>query len=482
MLKHILFVSILFCATCFEMSCASSVKDKDTTAIKGNTMDTLPAAGKPLFKDFMGINGHVTFKPALYGQVCRLVRSYHNIEWDAKAPGDTLSIPVTLNHINWKNDVYGPWKTAGFETDICLQFLSFGVGSAHYQQLWKGHEQWGYDYAKAMAKYYGPSGNEKLSTSFEIDNEPGNRFDPQLFSTLFTKMAQGIRDGDPKLKIVTPAVVAGKGDNYSQGLNSFYGDKNILPLYDVINLHTYATMDKTAANDNSWHRSFPEDKSLQYLKVIDEAITWRNQYARGKEVWITEFGYDACTPAAMKQRKDWALKLNWQGATDLQQAQYLVRSFLVFAARDVQRAYLYFYNDEDEASFHAASGLTRHFSPKMSFWAVKQLYQSLGDYRFRRMVTQKEGELYVFEFELSNDPKSLIWVAWSPTGATTEHKDGYQPKEIKTVLDKLPALPQHVTGMATADTPPPAVAWEKAGDKAISIVIGESPVYITMHK
>lgn len=474
MRKDLLLANVLFCFAGLALSCASSQPEQAT--------DTIPVVAKPLFKDFMGINGHVSFKPALYGQVCRLVRSYHNIDWDAKAPGDTLSIPVTVNHINWKNDVYSPWKKAGFETDICLQFMGFGVGAPGYEQLWAGHEQWGYDYGKAMAAYYGPSGNEKLSTSFEIDNEPGNRFEPALFKTLFIKMATGIRAGDSKMKIVTPAVMAGKGDSYSQGLNGMYADKAILPLYDVINLHTYATMEKSATSNNTWNRSFPEDKSLQYLKVIDEAITWRNQHAKEKEIWITEFGYDACTPEAMKQRKDWALKLNWQGASDLQQAQYLVRSFLVFAPRDVQRAYLYYYNDEDEASFHAASGLTRNFVPKMSFWAVKQLYQTLGDYRFRRIVTQKDGELYVYEFEQGNDPESLIWVAWSPTGAATHQKEGYQPHVINATLDSLPGVPISAAAMATADSTAATLAWKKAGDNAITLPVGESPVYIAIRK
>ncbi len=35
---------------------------------------------KPLFKDFMGVNGHtVQFKPELYKSVCRLVRDYHRL-------------------------------------------------------------------------------------------------------------------------------------------------------------------------------------------------------------------------------------------------------------------------------------------------------------------------------------------------------------------------------------------------------------------
>ena len=470
MLKKYFF---LICFAGIGISCSNSTAEQKS--------DTTAAEGKPLFKDFMGINGHVTFKPDLYKQVCKLVRSYHNIPWDVKRPGDPFTFPVTVNNINWKKDVYGPWRRAGFETDICLQFVSFGAPAPGYKQLWAGQEEWSYNYGKAAAAYFGPSGNEKLCTSFEIGNEPGKRFDKVLYRTLFKKMAKGIRDGDPKAKIVTPAVTAGKADDYSQGLNDMYADKDILPLYDVINLHTYASLEKSFGDDNTWNRSYPEDKSLQYLKVVDEAIAWRNSHAKDKQVWITEFGYDACTPEAMKQRKGWALKLNWQGSSDLQQAQYLVRSFLAFAIRDVERAYLYYYNDEDEASVHAASGLTRKFKPKMSFWAVKQLYNTLGEYRFRRIVKKEDGKLYVYEFVRGNNPDSLIWVAWSPTGVRTQDKEGYQPREINTTLDHLPGLPLSVTAMATSNGPAPQVAWKKAGDAAIHLTVGESPVYIVMN-
>jgi hypothetical protein len=80
----------------------------------------------------------------------------------------------------------------------------------------------------------------------------------------------------------------------------------------------------------------------------------------------------------MKRRQDWSLKLDWQGNSDLQQAQYLVRSFFAFAERDVRRAYIYFYDDNDSPSVHGCAGLTRNFVPKMSFWAVKQLYGTAG--------------------------------------------------------------------------------------------------------
>ncbi|MFY0254777.1 hypothetical protein ACDQ55_12565 [Chitinophaga sp. 30R24] len=453
------------------------------TGCANTTVNTSPLpidSTKPLFRDFMGINAHVTFKPALYATVCRLVRSYHNIDWDATAPGDSLHIPLTLNHINWQQDVYGPWKATGFETDICLQFNQLGPANSHYRTLWTGHESWAYQYGKAMAAWYGPSGKKQLNTSFEIDNEPGNRFDPQLYRRLFKEMATGIRAGDPKVRIVTPAVTARHADDYSQGLNDMYADPDILPLYDVINLHTYPILPRFAGNDNSWNRSYPEDRSLDYLRVVDAAVAWRNRYAKEKDIWITEFGYDACTPAAMQQRKDWALKLNWQGVSDLQQAQYLVRSFLLFAAMDIQRAYLFYYNDEDEASVHAASGLTRHFIPKPSFWAVKQLYETLGDYRFNRIVKKQDNDLYVYEFVHSRKPGSRMWVAWSPTGTGSQHKEGYVPKEGTVVLDQLPSPPQSIIGMATTAGVAPEIPWQRIGDSVIQLVIGESPLYIVM--
>ncbi|MRG45193.1 hypothetical protein GFS24_08705 [Chitinophaga sp. SYP-B3965] len=452
------------------------------TAKDGNKKTEDSASNKPLMKDFMGINGHFSFKPELYGQVCRLVRNYHNIDWDVKKPGDPITIPNTINNINWKRDVYGPWKTGGFETDICVQFGNFGAGHDHFVEKWKGQEQWSFNYTKAMTSFYGPSGAEKLATSFEIDNEPGRRVDLPVFQSLFVQMAKGMREGDPKAKIVTPTVYAREADDYSQSLLSFYGNTDILPLYDVLNVHTYSTMPKSATNPNNWNRTWPEDTTADYLKVVQETIDWRNTTAPGKEVWVTEFGYDACTPDMMSTRKDWMLKLDWQGHTDLQQAQYLVRSFLAFANMDINRAYLYFYNDDNEASFHAASGLTRKFEPKMSFYAVKQLYETLGSYRFNRVVKQEYGQAYVYEFVNGSDANNKIWVAWSPTGVKSHEKDGYKPKETKVTLTDLPGKAQSAKAMATATGEAANVAFEQQGDNGISLTVGESPTYILIKK
>lgn len=446
----------------------STPEETDTTEI---------AANKPLMKDFMGINGHFQFKPELYNQVCKLVRNYHNLDWDVNKPGDAITIPHTVNGVDWNNDLYKHWKQAGFETDICIQFASLGAGDDFISQ-WAGKDQWAYDYGKAMSKYFGPAG-QNFATTFEIGNEPGQRVDAATWRMIFKQMAKGLRDGDSKAKILTPTIQARTADDYSQDVRDFYGDAEVLPLYDILNVHTYPTLPQGPGNPNSWNRTFPEDESAVFLKVIQEVIDWRNTNATGKQVWVTEFGYDACTPQAMQNRTGWALQLDWQGHTDLQQAQYLVRSFLAFAPMDIDRAYLYYFNDDDEASFHAASGLTRKFVPKTSFYAVKQFYHILGEYRFARIVQKKAGDVYVYEFR--NDAGDIVWVAWSPTGVKSHEKDGYEPRTASVTIDGLPGGVTGVKAMATASAEPAAVTYSVV-DKAITLSIGESPVYISIKK
>lgn len=86
---------------------------------------------RPLLKDFIGINGHFTFKPDLYSQVCRLARNYHNMAWDVNRPGDGPTFPWCVNKVNWKDHVYGRWTGAGVEVDICTSLAASGQKTRH---------------------------------------------------------------------------------------------------------------------------------------------------------------------------------------------------------------------------------------------------------------------------------------------------------------------------------------------------------------
>jgi len=428
-------------------------------------------AQPPCFKDFMGLNAHFAFKPALYRPTCRLVRNYHNLDWDVAAIGNAPTFPVCVNRVDWKH-VYGAWRKEGFEIDLCAQFGRFGHGNPDFRRLWEGQEAWSRTYGREMARYFGPSGAERLVTSIEIDNEPGRKFDDALYRRIFRAMAEGIREGDPQVKIVTCTARARAADDYSKSLDETFGAPDLLPLYDVINAHVYAMLPK-APGRSPWDRSHPEDPAIDYVRLVDEIVAWRDAKAPGKQVWITEFGWDACTDEAFKNRTGWFLKLNWTDVTDLQQAQYLVRSFFVFAAHKVDRAYIYYFDDNDEPAFHAASGLTRKFKPKPSYWAVRHLHQALGEYRLARVVRQEVGSLYVYEFQHGNEPGLSVWAAWSPTGSG---------REAEVTLEGLPGTPAKVERMPTQEGDPPAVEWKPAGPRSIKLTVNESPSYLFFSK
>jgi serine/threonine-protein kinase ATR len=400
----------------------------------------------------MGLNVHtVLFKPELYHPLIRLVRDYHGFKWDV---GDDSSYipryPMARNGVDWLL-LYGTWKKMGYQVDVSLMFDDTPP------KQWKDlpHNARGFGYT--FAKYFGPSGTHPIVASMEIGNEPGNYPDAD-YRTLFENVAKGLREGDPKLKIVTGAADVTPSGRYHKSLETL---KGLNSLYDVINLHTYAQVEGYP----TWKRSYPEDPKIPYLQTVRNVIGWRNRNAPGKEVWITEFGYDSTT---QPQEKEGDFK-QWVGVTDTQQAQYIVRSWLVFSAMDVDRAYLFFFDDNDEPHVHGSSGVTRKFKPKPSFYAVAHLQKSLGDYRFSRKVIEKPGDAYLYEFRHATDPKRKVWVAWSPTGSG---------RETTLTLPKPPGKLAKAERMPLAPGAAESVKPLKGKEDSLQVKIGESPVYL----
>ena len=353
-----------------------------------------------LMRDFIGIDGHtVQFKPELYAPVCRGVRDYHPVVWDLGTnTAEAAPFPVAKNGVDWRK-VYGSWRARDFTIDASLMFESVKTSA------WHNLETDARVYGRGFAKEFGPSSTGRLVQSVEIGNEPGDWSDAD-YSRLFRAMAEGIREGDPKLKIATCNLTTGRSGKYEKNVECV---AKFPELYDVLNIHSYAQLE----NWPTWRRSFPEDPMLpKYLQDIEALIRWRDANAPAKAIWLTEFGYDSSTKPAEKTG-DFA---KWIGVTDEQQAQWLVRSLLVFSAMPIERSYIYFFNDEDQPRLHASAGITRHFQPKPSFHALAHLQRTLGEYRFTRIVTNQPGTMRVHEYAHGSDPKQRIWAAWRPVG------------------------------------------------------------------
>jgi hypothetical protein len=186
---------------------------------------------------------------------------------------------------------------------------------------------------------------------------------------------------------------------------------------------------------------------------------------RGKPVWVTEFGYDSTTKSS-EATGDFS---KWVGVTDTQQAQWLVRSLLVFSSMPVERAYIYFFNDDDQARLHSSSGVTRHFTPKPSYYALAHLQRTLGDYRFVRIVTGEPAGLRVQEYR--NDSNKTVWAVWSPTG---------EGKRFGAILDETPGglLDAQLMPLDAAEAHTKPLARQIAPGR-VEIDADESPLYLT---
>ena len=389
----------------------------------------------------MGLCGHtVQFKPELYAPVTRLVRDYHPMKWDF---GDDTSyapkFPLAKNNVDW-NAVYGSWQKAGYRAHASLMFDDIAPGA------WKDLPRDAFAYGKAYASAFG-----QLLEAAEIGNEPG-KYDDATYRTLFESMARGIRAGEPKMRIATCAANLGKSGAYSKSVDCVAG---LETLYDIINIHNYAEI----TGWPTWERSYAEDPKINFLKDIGHVLAWRAEHAPDKEVWLTEFGWDATT----KPNLTTGDFVKWKGSTETHQALWTVRAFMVLAATGLDRAYLYFFNDDDTPHLHASSGLTRNFVPKPAFYAVAHLQKTLGDFRFEKAV-REDANGFVYQF--GNGAKQQVLVAWKPEAPVARLTLGIGKKRV-VKSERTPLLP------GAPESVRPAIDGEIAVIEA-----SEAPVYI----
>ena len=403
---------------------------------------------------FIGLNVHtVQFKPELYAPVTRVLRNYHPLKWDLG--DDTSSVPpfpMARNRVDWRQ-LYGSWKRAGYRTHATLLFDDILPGA------WKELEHDAHAYGLAFAKAFGPSAKEPMLEAVEIGNEPG-KYDDVTYRRLFEAMARGVREGDSALRIATCAANLGPSGRYSKSVDCLAG---LDGLWDILNIHCYAEVEPWP----TWRRSYPEDPATKFAENVQHVLTWRDEHCAKKEVWVTEFGYDAGTKAPPPSG-DFA---RWQRGTEQQQAMWSVRSFLLLARLGVDRAHLYFFNDSDEPHVHGSSGITRNFEPKPAFHALAWLQRSLGEYRFLRVDREDSSECYAYEFVHGTDSRKRVWAVWKLSG---------DPRIVRLFNDPLRVI--RAERMPLVGGAAEAVAVKQEIEGYLAVEASEHPLMIWLEK
>jgi hypothetical protein len=275
----------------------------------------------------------------------------------------------------------------------------------------------------------------------------------------------GVKNADPDAKLVMGGLA--KPDlNYVKAMKLWadYHRDGEAP-FDVINVHHYCNDGYTQSSGNVGIS--PEEDNLKEL--MKEFVEYRNKYLPGKEVWITEFGYD--THPQSVQRAPAIGSFSQEEV----QAQWLVRSYLELAAAGVDKAAMYMLRDVDPNSstkFNNSgliSSMATGWIPKASWYYVYTMRNMLTGMRFHQEIESGNPNVFVYKFQ--NDDASLAaYAVWCPTGNQTTVED-YQLEILP--IETTAMLVELEKGSIVGNQQPLTIT----GDK-VTIQVSERPVFV----
>ncbi|KAH3852375.1 hypothetical protein DPMN_094881 [Dreissena polymorpha] len=242
-------------------------------------------------------------------------------------------------------------------------------------------------------------------------------------------MSSGIRSIDSTL-IVAPA--AFQADSKYETSN-YIGTRVLQDVainIDVINGHTYSFI-----NDLNGVRrgTYPENK-LSSFNSIKPLVRWRDANTPNKQLWITEWGWDADGAGEDCDATECV--------TEHAQAVYAFRGLMILSRSNVARATWYFYANSDCSTLFCRSGLTSsqttHFQRKTVFGVLEEVLELVGNSYFFGVVQESySGYVYaltnsktqpVFPTDTQAVPGNTSHiVAWLPV-------DINDPKEQRIIL------------------------------------------------
>ncbi|MBM7565366.1 fibronectin type III domain-containing protein [Paenibacillus sacheonensis] len=232
--------------------------------------------------------------------------------------------------------------------------------------------------------------------------------------------------------------------------------------FDALNIHHYSSNGSAGIS--------PEADDLKGR--LAELTDYRNRYMQGKEVWISEFGYDTNQGSPVHAP---SIGTTSQYET---QANWLVRSYLAAAAAGVDKAAMYMLRDVDanDATQYASSGLVTSQAtgqtPKISWYYVYTLKNQLTGMRYAGEQSSGNGNVKIYKFK-SATGNNGAYVIWSPTASNTT-VNGYQLS-----LDGTANAASQVS-MANGDTDGVSSSLSIASNK-VTVNVSERPLFVLVN-
>ena len=237
----------------------------------------------------------------------------------------------------------------------------------------------------------------------------------------------GIKNADPNMKVVMGGLSSLNLDYIKaiQHWAKLHRKDQQFPA-DVLNFHHYSNNygGQTAPPGASAVGVSPEEDHL--FDKLQQIVHYRNQYLPGKELWLSEFGYDT-NPSSPQHAPNIG-----PFSAELVQGQWIVRSFLIIAAAGFDKAQLFTLTDNykgDPKQLFSTCGLLDlaeeqnpftpfpEFKAKTAWYYVYTLKKMLDGFRFQKRIATKNPDLYIYQFVHDENPEQLVYALWSGTSS-----------------------------------------------------------------
>lgn len=221
----------------------------------------------------------------------------------------------------------------------------------------------------------------------------------------------GIKNADPSIKLVMGGL-AGLDLDYIKKMKTWFeqnrSDKQFAA--DVLNFHIYAFKD-----GKSWQGGGPavSPEDAGFREKLAPIVRYRNENLPGKEVWVSEFGWDTNPESVLSPPAI--------GSMDTEEVQgiWLIRAYMAFVAAGVDRAQTFVSRDGDppDKNWFSSSGLMGpkgDFTPKKSWYYVATLKNVLTHMRYMGGETSSNPNILIYKFKDISSPKGA-YVLWAKT-------------------------------------------------------------------
>jgi len=291
-------------------------------------------------------------------------------------------------------------RTKHSATDLRVDALNTavsGAGSVDWMEPWNEPDKdW-----KGVTGYFSPHVLAAMSSA-DYDGDQGR---------LGAKV--GVKNGDPTMKMALPGLI-GIVPEYVKSMK-FWADVHRAGSFpaDALNFHHYCTDGGGQGAGEATTGISPEADGLR--AKLENLAAWRDRHLPGKELWLSEFGWDTHQGSVFKAPAT--------GGNDgyEMQARWLVRAFLEVAASGFQKAHMFMLRDTWDSSpgVFATSGLVhdKHdtlspkYEKKPSWWYVNTLHKTLRNFRFE--ADESVGGIMKYRFAHATDSDSLAYVVWN---------------------------------------------------------------------